>query len=85
MCRDELESFALGCQVELLKKNDELLFLQGSTGRYFYIIFQGFVEVYGDNNMHQVAVKLELQKELLAKVSEAGDRDWWSLHMWTLN
>ena len=58
MCRDELESFALGCQVELLKKNDELLFLQGSTGRYFYIIFQGFVEVYGDNNMHQVAVKL---------------------------
>jgi CRP-like cAMP-binding protein len=64
MSEEEVQTFSSGVEIEMMEKEDQLLFLQGSVGQHFYIIIQGFVQLYICSNLHQVSVKLELQKEL---------------------
>jgi len=58
----EVHKFAKG--VKLYTANeDELLFLQGTEGKDYWIVVQGIVQIYSEHDRHRISVKLELQKE----------------------
>ena len=60
---NEITQFAKGVKLQSGDDEDKLLFLQGSTGKEYFIVVKGTVQIYGETDRHRVSVKLELQKE----------------------